>query len=62
MKKTKNQPKVVGFRMRLPAGKYACAAAEAEVRVAGVRIAGGNGGFEFDLAQETWVEIVILRT
>jgi hypothetical protein len=50
------------FRMRLPAGKYAIGATEAEVHLAGSRIAGGNGMFEFDLAQEAWVDIHIIRS
>lgn len=49
------------IRLRAPAGNFALAATEAEVRIDGARIAGGNGRFEFDLAQETWLDIVIIR-
>lgn len=49
------------FRMRLPAGKFAVSAVEAEVRLDGARIAGGNGTFEFDLPIESWVEIEVIR-
>jgi len=48
-------------RMRLPAGKYAVQAAEAEVIVDGGRIAGGNKNFEFELETETWVEVRVIR-
>lgn len=47
--------------LRLSAGKHAVRAAEAEVHVDGARIAGGEGMFEFDLAVETWIDIVTLR-
>jgi hypothetical protein len=47
--------------MRLPAGKYAVQAAEAEVIVDGGRIAGGNKNFEFELETETWVEVRVIR-
>ena len=47
--------------MRLAAGKHAIRAGEAEVRLDSARIAGGTGSFEFDLACEAWVDIVIIR-
>lgn len=50
------------IRMRLLAGNYAIAATEAEVHIDGSRIAGGNGIFEFDIAQEAWVEIHLIRS
>lgn len=55
------EPNGTIVRMRCGAGKYAIAATEAEVHVDGARIAGGNGSFEFDLPQETWLELVIIR-
>lgn len=55
------KPVAGSFRMRLPAGKYAVGAAEAEIRLGGARIAGGNGSFEFDLHAEAWVDIVVLK-
>jgi hypothetical protein len=51
----------VKVSLRLSAGKHAVSAPEAEVHVDGVRIAGGEGIFEFDLFVETWVEIHIIR-
>jgi len=48
-------------RIRCPAGNFAIAATEAEVRLDGARIAGGNDRFEFDLAQEAWIEIAVLK-
>jgi len=49
------------LQMRLGAGRYAVKAAEVEIHVDGARLTGGNGIVEFDLAVETWLDIVVIR-
>ena len=54
-------PPIVPLRMRLGAGRYAVKAAEVEIHMDGARLTGGNGIVEFDLYDETWLDIVVIR-
>jgi hypothetical protein len=50
------------LQMRLGPGCYAVKAAEVEIHVDGARLTGGNGIVEFDLAVETWLDIIVIWT
>ncbi len=54
-------PPIAPLRMRLGTGRYAVKAAEMEIRIDGTRLTGGNGIVEFDLYDETWLDIVVIR-